>query len=345
MPGLTLDGKYHLDKLLGQGGMGAVYLATHLGTKRPVALKVIAPQFMGNEEFVERFRREAEAAGRLRHPNVVNVTDFGFTTSGSMNLAYLVMEYLDGGSLADMLKERGRLPLGFVIDVVEQICLAVNKAHEQGIIHRDLKPDNIWLQPDQRGGYNVKVLDFGLAKLHDAAPASADGRLATGMRDRATLVSKKSETMQVLAATTPQRQETADGEAATQIQSQSDTDEDQTQLFDQRTSANAPDLEAATQLQPLMNTDNDGTPTLPQDSMSGGNDLSSASSSNLTRVGAVMGTPLYMSPEQCRGDLLDQKSDIYSMGVIVYQMLAGATPFTGDMAELIDKHTGSSPHP
>src|SRR5215216_4426280 len=71
LPGRTLDGKYHLDKLLGQGGMGAVYLATHLGTKRPVALKVIAPQLMANEEFVERFRREAEAAGRLRHPNVV----------------------------------------------------------------------------------------------------------------------------------------------------------------------------------------------------------------------------------------------------------------------------------
>src|SRR5215212_8089451 len=97
--GQVLDGKYHLDKLLGQGGMGAVFLATHLGTKRPVALKVIAPQFTSNEEVGERFRREAEAAGRLRHPNVVNVTDFGVTLSGEDQLAYLVMEYLDGHSL------------------------------------------------------------------------------------------------------------------------------------------------------------------------------------------------------------------------------------------------------
>src|SRR5215208_4910848 len=193
--GQTLDCKYQLDKRLGQGGMGAVYLATHLGTKRPVALKVIAPQFMANEEFVERFRREAEAAGRLRHPNVVNVTDFGFTSSGAMNLAYLVMEYLDGCSLGDMLKERGRLPLGFVIDVVEQICLAVSMAHEQGIIHRDLKPDNIWLQPDQRGGYNVKVLDFGLAKLHDSAPASIGGELASNMPDVGTQAFKRPDTI------------------------------------------------------------------------------------------------------------------------------------------------------
>src|SRR5437763_1317221 len=165
--GQVLDGKYQLDKQLGQGGMGAVYRATHLGTKRPVALKVIAPQFMANTEFVERFRREAEAAGRLRHPNVVNVTDFGFAQVGREPVAYLVMEYLDGGSLGDMLKERRRLPLPLVTDILEQICLAVGNAHKLGVIHRDLKPDNIWLQPDGRGGYIAKVLDFGLAKLRD----------------------------------------------------------------------------------------------------------------------------------------------------------------------------------
>src|ERR1041384_4517670 len=90
--GQVLDEKYRIDKLLGQGGMGAVYQATHLGTGRPVALKVIAPQFMANAQFVERFRREAEAAGRLRHPNVVNVTDFGFAQVGRDPVAYLVME-------------------------------------------------------------------------------------------------------------------------------------------------------------------------------------------------------------------------------------------------------------
>src|SRR6201990_549911 len=107
--GQVLDGKYQLDKQLGQGGMGAVYLATHLGTKRPVALKVIAPQFMSNTEFVERFRREAEAAGRLRHPNVVNVTDFGFAQADGERVAYLVMEYLDGCTLGDVLAEEKRL--------------------------------------------------------------------------------------------------------------------------------------------------------------------------------------------------------------------------------------------
>src|ERR1044071_1079059 len=117
--GQVLDGKYQLDKQLGQGGMGAVYLATHLGTKRPVALKVITPQFMAHAEFVERFKREAEAAGRLCHPNVVNVTDFGFANVGTDRIAYLVMEYLNGCTLGEVLNEESHLPLSFVIDIVE----------------------------------------------------------------------------------------------------------------------------------------------------------------------------------------------------------------------------------
>jgi len=94
--GQVLDEKYRLERLLGRGGMGAVYLATHLGTERYVALKLITPQLMRNEEFVARFKREARAAGRLRHPNVVDVTDFGFAHAGKEAVAYLVMEYLDG---------------------------------------------------------------------------------------------------------------------------------------------------------------------------------------------------------------------------------------------------------
>src|SRR5947207_2276038 len=131
----VLDEKYRIDSQLGQGGMGAVFLATHLGTGRPVAVKIITPQFMDNEEFVARFQREARATGLLRHANVVNVTDFGFTE--------------------------------------------VTAAHHQGIIHRDLKPDNIWLEPNGRGGYNVKVLDFGLAKLHNPAPVSVKRELSS----------------------------------------------------------------------------------------------------------------------------------------------------------------------
>jgi serine/threonine-protein kinase len=145
--GEVLDGKYRIEKQLGLGGMGAVYLATHLGTERPVAIKVIAPQFMQLEEFVERFRREARAAGRLRHPNVVDVTDFGFAPVGKEQMAYLVMEYLDGFTLDQVLAEESSLPLNWVIDILEQTCSAVDEAHQQGIIHRDLKPENIWLEP------------------------------------------------------------------------------------------------------------------------------------------------------------------------------------------------------
>src|SRR4051812_21515634 len=183
--GEVLDGKYRIEKLLGQGGMGAVYLATHLGTERPVALKIITPQLMKNDEFVERFKREARAAGRLRHPNVVDVTDFGFARVGTERVAYLVMEYLDGCTLGDVLAEEKRLPLEWVVDILEQVCSAVHEAHLQGIVHRDLKPDNIWLEPNRLGGYRVKVLDFGIAKLAAAASQttatdSNPGLLTTG---------------------------------------------------------------------------------------------------------------------------------------------------------------------
>jgi serine/threonine protein kinase len=184
----TLDGKYQIEQLLGQGGMGAVYRATHLGTKRTVAVKVIHPELLTNQplvdskeevssnnEFVQRFRREAEAAGRLRHPNVVDVTDFGFAHTSRGPVAYLVMEYLDGCSLAEVLAEEGALPIGWAIDILEQVCSAVEEAHRAGIIHRDLKPDNIWLEPNRRGGYTVKVLDFGLVKLGEPDHSAVRG--------------------------------------------------------------------------------------------------------------------------------------------------------------------------
>src|SRR5687767_14330736 len=174
----VLDEKYRLESLLGEGGMGAVYLATHLGTGRYVALKLITPQFMGNQEFIERFKREAKAAGRLRHPNVVDVTDFGFAEAGGGTVAYLVMEYLDGCTLGDVLSEEKRLPLEWVVDILEQVCSAVHEAHQQGIVHRDLKPDNIWLEPNRLGGYRVKVLDFGIAKLGEATVSEATARQA-----------------------------------------------------------------------------------------------------------------------------------------------------------------------
>src|SRR6266550_4092389 len=189
--GQILDDKYRLERLLGRGGMGAVYLATHLGTERYVALKLITPQFMRNEEFVERFKREARAAGRLRHPNVVDVTDFGFARAGKESVAYLVMEYLDGCTLSDVLAEEQRLPLYWVVDILEQVCSAVHEAHQQGVIHRDLKPDNIWLEPNGLGGYRIKVLDFGIAKLGEVGNAALDaapvGSLSEGADETPTI--------------------------------------------------------------------------------------------------------------------------------------------------------------
>ncbi len=167
LPGSILDGKYRIERQLGKGGMGAVFLAVHLGTIRTVAVKVIAPHLAGHDEFFLRFQREAEAAGRLRHPNVVNVTDFGITRSGGEELAYLVMEYLDGQTLSEYLAAHARPPVPVVLDIIDQVSLALDAAHQAGIVHRDLKPDNIWLESNLRGGFNVKVLDFGIAKLTD----------------------------------------------------------------------------------------------------------------------------------------------------------------------------------
>jgi serine/threonine protein kinase len=177
LPGSVLDHKYKIDQQLGRGAMGAVFQATHLGTMRTVALKVIVPKLAGEAEFFQRFKREAEAAGRLRHPNVVNVTDFGITRTEDGELAYMVMEYLDGQTLSAHLKSEPRPAFSFILDVVDQTALALDAAHTAGIVHRDLKPSNLWLEPNRRGGYNVKVLDFGIAKVSGQTSA-ARGRPA-----------------------------------------------------------------------------------------------------------------------------------------------------------------------
>src|SRR5277367_1012752 len=166
MIGEILDGKYRIDKHLGAGGMGNVYLATHLGTTRVVAVKVIAPNWAKEPEFLARFQREAQACGRLRHPNIVNVTDFGVARAHGGDMPYLVMEYLDGQTLSDFQKANPVIALPVIADLLDQIGLALAEAHRHGIVHRDLKPDNVWLEPNGRGGYTVKVLDFGVAKVN-----------------------------------------------------------------------------------------------------------------------------------------------------------------------------------
>src|SRR5215472_16867083 len=165
MIGEILDAKYRIDRQLGSGGMGNVYLATHLGTTRVVAVKVIAPRWAADPQFLGRFQREAQACGRLRHPNIVNVTDFGIAAVGRREIPYLVMELLDGQTLSTFQQEHPRPALPLIAELLDQISLALNEAHRHGIVHRDLKPDNLWLEPNGRGGYTVKVLDFGVANM------------------------------------------------------------------------------------------------------------------------------------------------------------------------------------
>ncbi len=340
--GQTLDDKYRIERELGKGGMGTVYLATHVGTERPVALKVIAPQFMQQLEFVERFKREARAAGRLRHPNVVNVTDFGFTDTTDGNVAYLVMEYLDGCTLGEVLEEEGKLPLSWTLDILEQVCSAVQEAHEQGIIHRDLKPDNIWLEPNQRGGYTVKVLDFGIAKLEEqmqdgGAERLLDISIAPNFQTRPTVADGlNGETI------AENQNSTVISEAATIGQSPK-TDLEAETLIQQ----NEIDLESGTAIFPAnqTRTENGGTRLDSKPIATGEPFLKTASTKELTRVGAVLGTPLYMSPEQCRGEKLTAQSDIYSLGVIAYQMLSGKTPFGGDYLDVMQAHKETAPPP
>jgi len=326
--GELLDEKYRLEHLLGKGGMGAVYLATHLGTERYVALKLISPQFMRNNEFVERFKREARAAGRLRHPNVVDVTDFGFARVKAGQVAYLVMEYLDGCTLGDVLAEEKRLPLEWVADILDQVCSAVHEAHQQGIIHRDLKPDNIWLEPNRLGSYRVKVLDFGIAKLGEAgAPAADDDPALTIIDDVAAAAALENDTLM-----------------------RPGGDDAGTQHFKVKGEG------VSTVLQdPLTNplldhpehADDDGTLLFDQKTHSGGRHTAHIATSPqgaaLTRVGAIMGTPLYMSPEQCGGGHVDTRSDIYSLGVIAYQMLAGEPPFAGNTSTVMRAHREQTP--
>ncbi len=366
LTGEVLDEKYRIEKELGKGGMGAVYLATHLGTDRPVAVKVITPQFMMNDEFVERFRREAKAAGRLLHPNVVNVTDFGFARVDGERIAYLVMEYLDGCTLADVLAEESQLPIDWVLDIIEQTCSAVDEAHQQGIIHRDLKPDNIWLEPNRRGGYTVKVLDFGLAKLGEIpvnqpseTMTSASSSLTKPPRASTTVATDQRDTQGLEAKTHARAPDIS--EAATQLQP-APIAEDATRILVEPAELNTPKAsEAVTQMLPSESSSSEAATRMQPAPISPGSDeaqtqvLDHTTAENvarqtvpadgLTRVGSILGTPLYMSPEQCRSDQLDWRTDIYSLGVIAYQMLAGTPPFTGTAPEVMRLHIEAAPPP
>jgi len=289
LTGAVLDGKYRIGHIIGQGGMGAVYQARHVGTERPVAVKVLLASLVRSPDAVERFRREARAAGRLRHPNIVDVTDFGIAQIADQAVAYLVMEYLEGSTLRRVLEERGALPVEIVVGIVEQIAVAIDAAHHAGIIHRDLKPDNVWLIADARGGFTVRVLDFGIARL------SGETRIVP--------------IPVVVDAAAP-------------------------------TVGAGTDTPVATP--PLSPND----PVDPDATMARTDERSdSTTTDRLTVAGSTLGTPHYMSPEQCDGRDADERSDIYSLGVMTYEMLAGRRPFSGGLLQLIDQHLRVAPPP
>lgn len=218
--GTTLPGGHHILDLIGVGGMGRIYRAEQSVLGRTVAVKIVHPHLMADENSAIRFLTEARAASQLNHPNSVAVFDFGRTDAGQ---PYLVMEFLRGKDLAQVAYEEGPLPFSRIVDVLGQVLAALGEAHDLGIVHRDLKPENIILQPLRRGGDFVKVVDFGLAKLR---------------------------------------------------------------------------------------TDAKGT--------------------GVTSPGIVCGTPDYMAPEQGRGDTIDGRSDLYAVGVILFQLLTGRLPFEAE---------------
>ncbi|MCB9637156.1 MAG: serine/threonine protein kinase, partial [Sandaracinus sp.] len=167
--GRVLEGRYRIDDLLGEGGIGRVYRAMHLKLDRPVALKVLHEGFRNSADVRQRFEREAKTLSALRHPNVVTITDYGVED----DLPFLVMELVEGRDLDQLLESREELlPIGRVLGLMAQVLRSLAQAHGMGIIHRDLKPGNALLQVLPDGSDHVEVLDFGLAKFVDDAPAA-----------------------------------------------------------------------------------------------------------------------------------------------------------------------------
>ena len=176
--GLIIDGRYRVGELIGEGGMGKVYLAEHVDIGKRVALKVLHPSYSRMPDLVERFRREARAASKIGHPHIVDVTDSGTTADGS---AYFVMEYLEGVELGSVIEREGALEVGRAVRITQQICRALSAAHTSGIIHRDLKPENVFLTIRDGTTDFVKVLDFGIAKTTEAEEARERKLTSPGM--------------------------------------------------------------------------------------------------------------------------------------------------------------------
>ncbi|MBA2544779.1 MAG: serine/threonine protein kinase, partial [Deltaproteobacteria bacterium] len=159
-----MEGRYRIIKVLGEGGMGTVFLAEHTLIKRRVAIKVLHPELAADAEVVERFMNEARAAGTLGHPNIVESTDMGFCHG---HVPYIIFEYLEGSLLTDEIYRVGGLPVRRAVWIAQQIASALRAAHNAEIVHRDLKSDNIFLTDKDDALDHVKVLDFGISRFLD----------------------------------------------------------------------------------------------------------------------------------------------------------------------------------
>ncbi len=185
-----IDGKYRIEGQLGHGGMGLVYRARHLELGKLFALKLVQPHRSHRPESVARFRIEAQALGRLNHPNIVQVTDFGVDSRAG---PYLVMEYIEGITLGEYLKTERSLPLEEALPIFSGISRALDYAHDAGILHRDLKPANVLLVPREASHHDVRILDFGIARFLDnpnlteslpESGAATESDQAQGARER-----------------------------------------------------------------------------------------------------------------------------------------------------------------
>jgi predicted ATPase len=183
--GRIVDGKYRVDVMLGGGGHGAIYRATHVHLQRTAAFKVIRGDFAVDPATTERFKREALAVARLKHPHIVTIHDFGISPDVG---AYLVLEYLEGHTLRHEIYSSKVMPLGAALELMRQICSAVDAAHAKGVIHRDLKPDNIFLEVSEDGRLGAKILDFGIATLLGGAEPELQGDYAGSSGSEFTVV-------------------------------------------------------------------------------------------------------------------------------------------------------------
>ena len=168
--GRTIADKFLIQSRIGGGSMGSIYQADHISLGKTVAIKLIHRHLLGDEELVSRFHREARAASKLKHPNCVQILDFGQAGEG---LLYIAMEFIDGQTLTDLVEEEHPLAIGRVLTIAKQVALALDEAHDKGVLHRDLKPDNVMVEDLRNLKDRVRVVDFGIAKLQEDDPQSA----------------------------------------------------------------------------------------------------------------------------------------------------------------------------